>query len=49
MCHGQRSKGYASTSAAVFPFQAHAELDGKSWSDRHSLRVQPTSPAAHIN
>jgi hypothetical protein len=38
MCHGQRSEGYASTSAAVFPFQAHnAEPSGKSWSDRHSL------------
>ena len=51
--HVPRAKigsGYASTSAAVFPFQAHnAEPSGKSWSDRHSLRVQPASPAAHGN
>nr|QYD12927.1 hypothetical protein OEKINHEC_00070 [Salmonella enterica subsp. enterica serovar Typhimurium] len=47
---GKDRKGYASTSAAVFPFQAHnAEPSGKSWSDRHSLRVQPASPAAHGN
>ena len=33
-----------------FHFRAHnAEPSGKSWSDRHSLRVQPASPAAHGN
>ncbi|WP_431195482.1 hypothetical protein, partial [Escherichia coli] len=34
-------KGYASTSAAVFPFQAHnAEPSGKSWSDGGSLDIE---------
>ncbi len=36
MSTGKDRKGYASTSAAVFPFQAHNAEPGKSWSDRHS-------------